>query len=213
MRIAIVGGTGKEGGGMALRWARAGHEVHIGSRDEVRAHEVAQELGALAGALIRGGSNAAAVEAGDIVVISVPYTAHSSTLEGLKSALTGKIVVDITVPLQPPKVTSVNLPAGQSAALEAQEILGPGTPVIAALHHVSAVHLRDLDHEIDCDVLACGDDKEALEKALVLIRDLGMRAFDAGSLRNSIAIESMTPVLLYLNRKVKSSCGIRITGA
>ena len=212
MQIAVVGGTGKEGRGMALRWAHAGHSVFIGSRDAARAKEAAAELSAQAGSNIQGGENTEAVEASELVVLSVPYSAHASTLGALKSALAGRVLIDITVPLQPPKVTSVNLPAGQAAALEAQAILGSETPVVAALHHVSAVHLRDLDHAIECDVLACSDDKPALELALGLIRDLGVRAVDAGPLRNAIALESLTPVLLHINRTLKGSAGIRLTG-
>jgi len=212
MRIAVVGGTGKEGRGMALRWARAGHSVFIGSRDAARAREAATELSAQIGSTIEGGENTEAVEASELVVLSVPYSAHASTLAALKSALAGRVLIDITVPLQPPKVTSVNLPAGSAAALEAQAILGSETPVVAALHHVSAVHLRDLDHAIECDVLACSDDKPALERALGLIRDLGVRAVDAGPLRNAIALESLTPVLLHINRTLKGSAGIRLTG-
>jgi NADPH-dependent F420 reductase len=214
MRIAVVGGTGKEGSAMALRWARAGHSVFIGSRDEIRAQATAAELGSQIQRSIQGGSNQQAVAASEVAVLSVPYPAHASTLGALKDALTGRVLIDITVPLKPPKVTCVSLPAGHSAALEAQAILGPATPVVAALHHVSAVHLRDLDHAIDCDVLACSDDKAALEVALPLIRELGVRAFDAGPLCNAVAIESLTPVLLYLNRSLKGkSVGIRITGA
>jgi NADPH-dependent F420 reductase len=197
---------------MALRWARAGHSVFIGSRDAERAREAAIELSAQAGSNIQGGENTEAVAASELVVLSVPYSAHASTLGALKSALVGRVLIDITVPLQPPKVTSVNLPAGQAAALEAQAILGAETPVVAALHHVSAVHLRDLDHAIECDVLACSDDKPALERALALIRDLGVRAVDAGPLRNAIALESLTPVLLHINRTLKGSAGIRLTG-
>jgi len=198
---------------MALRWAHAGHTVFIGSRDADRAQATAAELGAEVGRTLQGGGNVQAIEASELVVLSVPYSAHTATLEELKSVLAGKVLIDITVPLQPPKVTSVNLPAGQSAALEAQSILGTATPVVAALHHVSSVHLRDLGHAIDCDVLACSDDKAALEQAMALIKDLGVRVFDAGSLRNSIAIESLTPVLLHLNRAQKGrSVGIRITG-
>lgn len=199
---------------MALRWAKTGHSVFIGSRDEARAQATAAELSAEVACNIQGGSNAQAVEASEIVVLSVPYTAHTSTLEDLKTVLAGRVLIDITVPLQPPKVTSVSLPAGQAAALEAQAIVGQQTPVVAAMHHVSAVHLRDLNHKIDCDVLACSDDKPALQQALTLIQDLGVRAFDAGPLRNAIALESLTPVLLYLNRSLKGrSAGIRITGA
>ena len=220
MRIAVVGGTGKEGRGMAMRWARAGHSVFIGSRDAARARLAAAELSAESGSSndanantdIRGGDNAEAVAASELVVLSVPYSAHASTLSALKPALAGRVLIDITVPLQPPKVTSVHLPAGQAAALEAQALVGPQTPVVAALHHVSAVHLRDLDHAIDCDVLACSDDKPALETALALIRDLGVRAVDAGPLRNAVALEALTPVLLHINRTLKGSAGIRLTG-
>lgn len=214
MRIGVVGGTGKEGRGMALRWARAGHEVFIGSRDAERASATATELSAEVGRPLQGGDNGSAVRASELVVLSVPYAAHATTLQALKAELVGRVLIDITVPLQAPKVTSVHLPPGQSAALEAQQILGPETPVVAALHHVSAVHLRDLEHAIDCDVLACSDDKAALECALSVIRDLGVRAFDAGALRNAIALESITPILLHMNRSLKGrSVGIRITGA
>jgi predicted dinucleotide-binding enzyme len=144
MRIAVIGGTGKEGGGMALRWARAGHAVFLGSRDAARAQAVAAELSRECGRTIHGGGNTAAIEASEIAVLSVPYTAHAATLEALKPALAGRVLIDITVPLQPPKITCVSLPAGQSAAMEAQAILGAATPVVAAMHHVSAVHLRDL---------------------------------------------------------------------
>ena len=214
MRIGVVGGTGKEGRGMALRWARAGHELFIGSRDAERARAAASELSAEVNRPIQGGDNAEAVRASELVVLSVPYSAHASTLQDLKAELAGRVLIDITVPLQPPKVTAVHLPAGQAAALEAQQILGAETPVVAALHHVSAVHLRDLDHAIDCDVLACSDDKAALERTLPVLRDLGVRALDAGPLRNAIALESITPLLLYLNRSLKGrSVGIRISGA
>lgn len=197
---------------MALRWALAGHSVFIGSRDAARAKEAAAELSAQVGHAIQGGENGEAVAASELVVLSVPYAAHASTLSALKSALAGRVLIDITVPLQPPKVTTVNLPAGQSAALEAQAILGADTPVVAALHHVSAVHLRDLEHAIECDVLACSDDKPALERALALIRDLGVRAIDAGPLKNAIALESLTPVILHINRTLKGSAGIKLTG-
>jgi NADPH-dependent F420 reductase len=211
MRIAVVGGTGKEGRGMAVRWAKAGHQVFIGSRDAERAATCATELCAESANLVEGGDNLTAVRASEVVVLSVPYTAHASTLESLKAELASRVLIDVTVPLQPPKITTVQLPAGQAAALEAQAILGSGARVVAALHHVSAVHLRDLNHPIDCDVLACSDDPQALEQALALIRDLGVRAFDAGPLRNAVALESLTPVLLYLNKKHKTSVGIRIT--
>jgi NADPH-dependent F420 reductase len=212
MRIAVVGGTGKEGRGMAARWAKAGHEVFIGSRDAERATLCAAELRTETNGKVDGGDNPSAVRASEAVVLSVPYQAHAGTLESLKAELGVRVLIDVTVPLLPPKVTVVNIPAGQSAALEAQAILGSEARLVAALHHVSAVHLRDLEHRIDCDVLACSDNPQALELALGLIRDLGVRAFNAGPLRNAVALEAMTPVLLHLNRIHKTSVGIRITG-
>jgi NADPH-dependent F420 reductase len=225
MKVAIVGGTGKEGQGMAARWARAGHAVYIGSRDAERARAAAAELSSKAGlstdpapalrggAGLSGGDNAWAVQQAEVVVLSVPYAAHAETLRGLKAELAGKIVVDITVPLKPPDVRRVNLPEGKAAALEAQALLGPGTKVVAALHHVSAVHLSALDHAIDCDVLACSDDAEALKTVLALIESLGTRALDAGPLANAVALESLTPVLLHINRKYRNpGVGIRFTG-
>jgi NADPH-dependent F420 reductase len=216
MRIAVVGGTGKEGRGMAVRWAQAGHDVFIGSRDAERAAARVAELRAslpdLKGRL-EGGDNLWALQASEVVVVAVPYPAHTSTLQSLKAELEARVLIDITVPLSPPHITSVHLPKGQAAALEAQAILGSGAKLVAALHHVSAAHLRDLSHAIDCDVLACSDDPAALELALLLIRDLGVRAFDAGPLRNAIALEALTPVLLHLNRTHPGvSVGIRITG-
>ncbi len=211
MKVAIVGGTGKEGRGLAQRWARAGLEVFVGSRDAARAEETAA---AIAGAgRVRGGSNEWAVEQADLVVLSVPYSAHAATLAALAPRLAGKVLVDITVPLVPPKVTRVTLPAGQAAALEAQAIVGPGTSVVAAFHHVGAAHLADADHAVDCDVLVCSDDEAARARVVELVAALGMRGLEAGPLANAIALESLTPVLLFLNRKYKSAgAGLRITG-
>jgi 8-hydroxy-5-deazaflavin:NADPH oxidoreductase len=211
MRIAIVGGTGKEGRGLAARWARAGHDVWIGSRDAERARQRAAELGA-AGS-VAGGENAWAVTQGEVVVLAVPYSAHAATLRELGPVLGGKILIDLTVPLKPPQVRRVELPPGGAAALEAQALLGPDTRVVAALHHVSSVHLADPEHAVACDVLACSDDAGALETALGLIGDLGLRGLDAGPLANAVALESLTPVLLHLNKRYKSpGSGIRITG-
>jgi NADPH-dependent F420 reductase len=211
MRIGIVGGTGKEGSGLALRWARAGHAVIIGSRDGERGKDVARKLSS-AGVSLDGGSNIDACDA-DVVVLSVPYAAHAETLGAVKSALRGKVVVDITVPLKPPGVRRVHLPAGRAAALEAQALLGPETRVVASLHHVSSVHLSDPDHAIECDVLVCSDDDEARRLVIGLVADLGLRALDAGPLENAIALEALTPVLLHLNKVYKSpGAGIRFTG-
>jgi hypothetical protein len=211
MRIGLIGGTGKEGRGLTIRWAQAGHEVLIGSRDASRARERAAELAA-AGA-VSGGDNAWVAASAEIVVLSVPYAAHASTLRELKPSLANKVLIDITVPLVPPHVRRVTLPAGQAAALEAQAMLGRETTVVAALHHVSAVHLGEAGHAIECDVLACSDDPQALATALTLLKDLGLRALDAGPLVNAIALESLTPVLLHLNKRYKSpGAGVRFTG-
>jgi NADPH-dependent F420 reductase len=217
MRIGIVGGTGREGRGLALRWAAAGHEVALGSRDAERARARAEELRALlpggAPGKIEGGSNEDAANGAQVVVLAVPYGAHEETLRGLATHLAGRVVIDITVPLQPPKVHQVHLPRGEAAAMEAQAILGPGTPVVAALHHVSSSHLGDPEHAVECDVLVCADDAKAMETTLGLIGELGLRALDAGPLRNAIALESLTPVLLHLGKRYKSpGVGVRFTG-
>lgn len=212
MKIGLVGGTGREGSGLAMRWARAGHEVVIGSRDGARGEARAKELSELAGAAITGGDNLAACDA-EVVVVCVPYGAHRATMESIKDAAQGRIVVDITVPLKPPKVSRVQLPEGQAAALESQAILGPEVRVVAALHHISSEHLGDVDHAIDCDVLTCADDPAARKAVIALLGDLGLRGIDAGPLCNAIALESLTPVLIHINKTYKAKgTGIRITG-
>jgi NADPH-dependent F420 reductase len=208
MKIAIVGGTGKEGRGLALRWARAGHAVAIGSRDAERARARAQEIGGG----VTGGENAEVAREADVVVLTVPYAAHGETLRAIAPSLHGRVLVDLTVPLVPPKVSRVQLPAGQAAALEAQAIVGPDTPVVAALHHVSSVHLADPEHALDCDVLVAGDSEEAKATVLRLVAELGTRGFDAGPLANAVALESLTPVLIALNKRYKTNTGIRLTG-
>lgn len=211
--IGIVGGTGKQGGGLALRWAKS-HDVIVGSRDRERAEAQAQEFSAKAGATVRAGSNAEAAQGAEVVVLSVPYAAHAATLQELGPVLQGKVVLDLTVPLQPPKVTVVHLPPGRAAALETQAIVGAGARVVAALHHVSSVHLADLSHGLEGDVLVCGDDADAKAVVIALIADLGMRGIDAGPLENAIAVEALTPVLLHINRryKVRGGASVRIVG-
>jgi NADPH-dependent F420 reductase len=213
MRIAVLGGTGKEGRGLALRWAKAGHDVVLGSREADRARAKAEELSSLSGKTVRGSDNASAAAGAEVVLLSVPYAGHAALLSELRSVLQGRIVIDITVPLQPPRVREVHLPAGQAAALEAQALLGPGVRVVAALHHVSSIHLGDLDHALEGDVLVCSDDEAARALVVELVGDLGMRALDAGPLRNAIALESLTPVLLHINKKYKvEGTAIRFVG-
>jgi NADPH-dependent F420 reductase len=213
MRIGIVGGTGKQGTGLALRWIRARHSVVLGSRQPERARSRALELSRGGAGSLEGGDNDWAARESEVVVLTIPYEAHGEILRGLKEAAHGKVVIDVTVPLRPPKLSRVQLPPGQAAALEAQAILGPATPVAAALHHVSATHLADPDHRIECDVLVAADDERARTTALTLVRDLGLRGLDAGPLVNAIALESLTPVLIHLNRTYKSTgAGIVFTG-
>ena len=213
MKIGIVGGTGREGRGLGVRWAKAGHDVFIGSRQAEKGAAKAAEFSEEFGVSLRGGDNVAACNYAELIVVTVPYSAHRATFESIKDAVGDKIIVDITVPVQPPKVRSVNLPDGQSAALEARALLNEGTRLVAALHHISSEHLSNPEHTFDCDVLVCGDDKEARAAVIAVISDLGLRAIDAGVLKNAIALESLTPVLLHINRRYKSvGSGIRITG-
>lgn len=212
--IAVVGGTGKEGTGLAMRWALQGYRVIIGSRDAERAANHARELNARLGSdLLIGMGNPEAVEQATLVVLSVPYSAHKDTLMGLKEQLQGKIMVDVTVPLQPPKVRQVSLPAGGAAALEAREILGEGVKIVSAFQNVSYEKMNDPEQQVDCDVLVTGDDADAKADVIQLVEAAGMRGIDAGPLVNAVAAESLTPILLYINKKHGGrSAGIRITG-
>jgi NADPH-dependent F420 reductase len=211
--LAVIGGTGKEGSGLAARWAKAGYRVIIGSRDAAKARAKVEELKAGADIPLLGMDNLSAVLAAQIAVLAVPYESHRATLVLLKDALQGKILIDVTLPLVPPQIRVVHLPEGKAASLEAQALLGDGVRVVTAYQHISYIHLRgDADH-VDCDVLICGDDEVAKNDVLQLTSALGLRGIDAGPLQNAIAVESMGPMLLYINKryKVKSS-GIVITG-
>lgn len=213
MNIAIVGGTGSLGAGLALRWARAGHGVTIGSRDGARAADRAAALSAQAGAVISGQENAAAAAWGDLVVIAVPYASHAATLDSIRPHLAGKILVDVTVPLVPPKVRVVQLPEGGSIAKAVQQQLGETVRVVSAFQNVAAAHLNDLDHSIDCDVLVCGNDKDARETVIKLAADADMTAWHAGRIDNSAVAEALTSVLIFINGTYKiDGAGIRIVG-
>lgn len=212
--IAILGGAGSEGSGLAVRWAHAGYRVVIGSRSAERAREVATELNQITGGdNISGDDNETAARAGDIVVLTVPYAAQIATLENIRAALDGKILIDVTVPLVPPKVSRVQLPESDSAVVAAQAMLGPGVKVVSAFQNVSAHLLKKLDHQIECDVLCCGDDSEAVEKVIALAEAIGLTAYYAGPLANSVATEALTSALIAINRRYKiPSSGLRITG-
>jgi hypothetical protein len=214
MKIAVLGGTGKEGSGLALRWAAAGYDVVIGSREAEKAERAATELNALLNKeTVRGMANREAAAQADVVVLTVPYSAHAATLEAVKEAVQGKVLVDVTVPLDPQNVRRAKLPAAGSASVEAQQLLGDGVKVVAAFQNISAEHLRSREHEIECDVLVCGNDKDAKKLVIELAQAARITAWDAGPIENALVAEGLTSVLIHLNirHKVKAA-GIRITG-
>jgi NADPH-dependent F420 reductase len=214
MMIAILGGAGKEGSGLALRWADAGHHVVIGSRDPARAREAAAAINATLGRdAASGKDNLAAAEQAELVVLAVPYAAQQATVAAVRAALSGKILIDVTVPLVPPKVAQVQLPEGGSAVEAVQAMLGEDVKVVSAFQNISAHHLVHLGEAVDCDVLVCADDKDAGELVVELAREIGLGAFYAGVLANSVVAEALTSVLIALNRRYKvPGAGIRITG-
>ena len=212
--LAFLGGTGAEGTGLAMRFAHAGFLVTIGSRSLDKAKSVAEALNAeLDGGEIGAAANLAAAEAADIAVLTVPHAAQQATALEVAAALNGKILIDATVPLVPPKVGRVQLPEGGSAVVAVQQALGEEVRVVSAFQNVSAQHLRELGHAIDCDVLVCSDNVEAREMVVQLARAIGLRAWHAGPLANSAAAEALTSVLISINRRHKvPAAGIRITG-
>jgi NADPH-dependent F420 reductase len=210
--IAIIGGTGDLGTGLAGRWAAAGYPVVLGSRAKEKAVAAAQEMSRGSAASVRGEDNVGAAQAGDIVVIAVPYANHEAILNEIKSIVAGKIVVDAVVPLVPPKVSVVQLPPDGSAAAAAQRILDGTARLVSAFHNVGAAKLRG-EGPVDCDVLVCGDDKEARESVIALADAAGTRGVDGGALANSVAAEALTALLIGINRRYKvKNAGIRITG-
>lgn len=212
--IAIVGGTGAEGSGLALRWANAGHRVIVGSRDPAKAQALADEFNAKLGTnLLSGATSDAAVEQAEIVVLTVPYASQLDMVRVLKSRLQGKILVDVTVPLVPPKVSQVQLPPADSCVVAVQQELGEGVRVVSAFQNVSAHKLKDLAYQIQCDVLVCSNDKDARQVVIGLAKDAGLRGIDAGALANSTVAESLTSALIWINRTYKiPDAGIMITG-
>ena len=210
--IAVLGGTGDLGSGMASIFARSGYRVVIGSRAKERAVEAAQALSAGLNVTVAGDSNLDAARAGDIVILSVPYANHDAILEEIKPVMAGKILVDVVVPLVPPKVSLVQLPAAGSPALVAQRILGPEVRVAAAFHNVGAKKLQD-GERADCDVLVFADDPAVRQQVVELANVVATRGVEAGALANSVAAEALTSVLIAINRRYKiPGAGIRITG-
>jgi hypothetical protein len=213
--VAIVGGTGSEGSGLAYRWAKSGqYRVILGSREVAKAVETATTLNRKLGQdVVIGCSNREAVGATDLCVLTVPYTAQAAVLTELSDLLQGKILINVSVPLKPPQVSRVYIPPGGSAGQEAQAILGEKVQVVCAFQNVSAAHLLSEEAELGCDVLVCGDDNAAKREAVALAVAAGMRGLDAGPLQNAVVVEGLTPILIGLNRRYNiKNAGLKITG-
>ena len=211
--VAILGGTGDLGTGLAIRWSKAGHKIVIGSRTLEKAqaavaalHEISPETPAEAM------ENFEAAKAGEIVVLTVPAEHQESTLSSVKENLTGKILIDVTVPLVPPKVGTVQLPPEGSAGKRAQELLGEEVMVVSAFQNIAA-HLLKEDVQIECDVLVAGNKKAARQRVIEMIESAGMVGWHAGPIDNSAAAEALTSILIQINRSgIVSHSGIKIIG-
>jgi NADPH-dependent F420 reductase len=210
--VAIAGGTGHLGAAIARRLGQAGWKVIVGSRDAVRAQAAAQQLSRGLATPIRGASNPEAAREAAIVIVTVPYASQAGVLADIRASVPGKIVVDTTVPLVPPKVMRVQLPPQGAAALIAQKILGEGVSVVSAFHNVAAERLAG-DEDIECDVLVFGDSKDARAQVVRLVEACRLRAWHGGPLANSASAEALTSVLIFINKHYGiDAAGIRITG-
>lgn len=211
LAIAILGGTGNEGSGLALRWAKAGCRIIIGSRTAERAVQTAAGLNQQLGLdSVRGLDNLSAAGEADLVVLTVPAEAQVPTLESVRAALEGKILVDATARVV---AKDPQPPASPAAARLAQNLLGPGVRVVAAFQNVPAVALKKLEMELASDVLVCGDDADAKQQVIELAAAAGMQAYDAGGLDNAVVVEGLTALIMSLNKKYKSKTGgIRVSG-
>jgi len=211
--LAVIGGTGHLGGALARRWVKAGYHVLVGSRDAAKARDAASALARECNVSVEGGANRDVAGRADIIVVTVPFASQAATLGDIRDAAQGKLVVDCTVPLVPPKVMRVQLPAEGCAAVIAQRTLGDGVTVVSAFHNVAA-HKVATDELVDCDVLVFGDVRDARETVVSLARAAGLRGLHAGSLANSAAAEALTSVLIFVNKHYGvDGAGVRLTGA
>jgi NADPH-dependent F420 reductase len=186
--------------------------VIIGSRDPARAAAAAAALAAATGRVVSGFANAEAAARGSIIIVTVPFASQEATLHEIAAGVAGKILVDTTVPLMPPKVMRVQLPTEGSAAQRAQKLLGEGVRLVSAFHNVAA-HKLATDATVDCDVLVFGDDKAARESVIRLVEACGLRGLHAGVLANSAAAEALTSILIFINKQYSvDGAGLRITG-
>ncbi len=214
LTIAVLGGTGKEGKGLAYRWAKAGCRVIIGSRLAEKAQAAADEIVEMLGgeSSVKGQDNVSAAQQADIVVLTVPYAAQRATLETVKDAVQNKILINVTVPLVPPKVSKVQLPPAGSSAQEARDILGENVEVVDAFQNISFEHLLR-EGKLDCDVLVTGSSRQARTEALKLVEAAGLSGWDAGPIENSAVVEGLTSLLIYMNKTYGSTqAGLKITG-
>jgi NADPH-dependent F420 reductase len=213
MNVAILGGTGKEGAGLAARWAQAGHAIIIGSRDPERARAKAAELRQRTGRTeITGESNAEAARRGAVVVVALPAEGLASTLPEVREGCRGKVVISTVVPLTFGGGRLFTPPPAGSSAEEAQALL-PGATVVAAFHHIAAHELSSTEHALECDLLLCGGDTAAKQTVVDLATSMGLRSIDVGPLTNAGPLEGITAVLATINRRYKlKSSGLKITG-
>jgi NADPH-dependent F420 reductase len=217
MKLSIIGGTGPQGKGLALRFAKVGFEVALGSRDAARASEFANSLSSsnpnLAGQIV-GLSNSQAIAFADkFVIFSVPWKGHNDTLNEVKEMLADKILVDIVVPLEDGNPKKVSMPPEGSATEAAQALLGPEIPVIGALHNVSANTLNHLEKKINCDILVCGNNLDARLETIELLKKLEVQAYNAGDASSARCLEAITPILIRINASKAvpfSHAGIKI---
>lgn len=215
--LAILGGTGDLGTGLARRWAQAGYRVIIGSRTMEKAESAVADLREVmaergVGEIAVGAmTNLEAAQAADIVTLTVPFSHQVDTLKSVRTALQGKILIDVTVPLVPPKVARVQLPAEGSAGQIAQELLGEDIAVVSAFQNVAAAHLQE-GKGMDCDVLVSGNKRAAREEVIKLVEAAGMRGFHAGMINNAAAAEALTSVLISINKQYGCHAGIKISG-
>ncbi len=215
LTIGVLGGTGDQGRGLALRLAMAGHTVLIGSRAAEKAVPIAAELQTLApGLSVGGASNVEVAERADLVIVAVPYEGHKQLLEGLAAPLAGKIVIDCVNPLGFDKQGAFYLDVPEGSAAEQAAAVLPESTVVAAFHHVSAVLLVDASiPSVDTDILVLGEDRAATDRVQAIIDGMtGMRGIFAGRLRNARQVEGLTANLISVNRRYKTHAGIRVTG-
>lgn len=209
LRIGVLGGTGEQGRGLARRFAVAGHEVTLGSRDADRASAIAQDLGHG----VKGSDNATCARESDVVIVAVPWDGHGDLLNGLRDDLAGKIVIDCVNPLGFDKQGAFGLEVAEGSAAQQAAALLPDSTVVAAFHHISAVLLLDeAVDEINTDVLVLGDDRAATDAVQALASRIpGMRGIYGGRLRNAGQVEAFTANLISMNRRYKAHAGIRVT--